>query len=747
LSVMLLASSAAHADEPEEEGDVPDPDGDAEGPETPDAYDVSVFGHSGEEARVAGSAHRVGEEELEKNEDDDVHRILNRIPAVYVRNEDGYGLRPNIGMRGATSDRSRKVNLLEDGVLLGPAPYSAPAAYYFPLMTRMTAVEVFKGASAIRHGPNTIGGTINFVTRPIPMGHRFGADLAIGTELYGKGHGYYGYGTDRWGVLVEGVRLRSSGFKDLDSGDGPLGDNTGFEKTEVMLKARVNSPTDEPLYNEGQIKVTYSREVSNETYLGLSDADFGENPYRRYSASALDEMRWNRLGVELSHGLVLVDDEDALITWRTTAYRHDFGRVWHRVNGMAGVAISQVLADPTSPANAPYYDVLTGRADTASPDQDIILVNNDRTFVSQGVQSALAWRLPLLGPVGQRLMFGARIHNDSIDRVHTSEPHAMIGGLPRRTNEPATVTDDNVGSAIAFSTYLIDEVSLGPVLLTPGVRFEYIANSLEDRQTDTTLDTDQYIVLPGIGLLYQPIEEIGILAGVNRGFSPVTPGQAEDVQPEVAVNYEAGVRLTTEFIGGEVVGFVSDYSNLTGECGFSSGCSVEELDTQYNAGEALIYGVEASGKADIATPIDLHIPITVTYTFTGTRFDQSFTSPGPEFGEVEEGDELPFVPPHQVAASVGLASERWGELGFGMTFVDSMREVAGQGEPAPGEATDAYLLIDANASLKLTPEIALYAKVDNLLNNDFIASRRPFGARPGRPRFLMVGVKVDIERQ
>ncbi|MEM9696046.1 MAG: TonB-dependent receptor plug domain-containing protein [Myxococcota bacterium] len=99
--------------------------------------DVSVFGKARTTKRVAGSAHKVDEEELERREDDNAHRILARVPGVYVRGEDGYGLRPNIGLRGGNSDRSSKVTLMEDGVLLGPAPYSAPAAYYFPLMTRM----------------------------------------------------------------------------------------------------------------------------------------------------------------------------------------------------------------------------------------------------------------------------------------------------------------------------------------------------------------------------------------------------------------------------------------------------------------------------------------------------------------------------------------------------------------------------------------------------------------------------------
>ena len=78
--------------------------------------------------------------------------------------------------------------------------------------------------------------------------------------------------------------------------------------------------------------------------------------------------------------------------------------------------------------------------------------------------------------------------------------------------------------------------------------------------------------------------------------------------------------------------------------------------------------------------------------------------------------------------------------------MDEMREVAGQGPAAPTELTDAHVVFDLGASLKLTDELQLYGKIENLLNNQYLASRRPFGARPGRPRFVYAGVKVNIDR-
>ncbi len=741
---------SARGDAPSDDGDAASDDGDAASDDEPalQLYDVSVFGDAASKRRVAGPAHKIDEEELERFEDDNVHRILPRVPGVYVRGEDGYGLRPNIGMRGANSDRSSKVNLLEDGVLLGPAPYSAPAAYFFPLMTRMTGVEVFKGPSAIRYGPNTIGGTINFLTRPIPYQHKLGFDLAAGSELYGKAHGHYGYGAEHWGVLVEGVRLRSSGFKELDSSAASsLGDNTGFDKMEVMAKARVNTDPGGALYNEGNLKVTYSREVSNETYLGLTDADFAENPLRRYAASALDRMKYERIAFSLSHGLVYQSDDRTVLSLRTTAYRHDFQRAWRKLNAFDGaIPIADVLAEPTGGQRGVLYEVLTGAADSTTARETLLIGTNDRTFVSQGIQTAAAWRLPDLGPLEQRLQLGLRVHNDSIERLHTEDPHRMRSGRPERTADPTRVNADNLGSAVAVAGYAVDELVLGPVLVTPGVRFEHIETHFENRLSGETLEGVQRVFLPGVGLVYQPLPSLALLGGVHQGFSPVTPGQPGEVKPEVATNIELGARFDSELLDAELTRFVSLYDNLSGICTFSSGCAEDNVDTQFNAGKARITGVEASANVTVPTPIDLRIPVGVTYTFTRTLLLESFTSDNPQLGQVQAGDELPYVPMHQAAATVGLLSEEWGGLSFGLTYMDGMRESAGQGEPLPGSETDSFVVIDASATLKLTPELAVYGKVENLLDNEYIVSRRPYGARPGRPRFIFGGVKIEIDR-
>ena len=158
--------------------------------------DVTILGTR--VARAPGSAHVIRSRELERFNYDDPHATLQKVPGVYVRGEDGVGLRPNISMRGVNPDRSKKLTLLEDGILFGPAPYSAPAAYYFPLITRMAQVRVIKGPAALILRPADDRRRDRSRDRAIRRSTPSGAiDLALGEYGYGKVHGYFGSSDER----------------------------------------------------------------------------------------------------------------------------------------------------------------------------------------------------------------------------------------------------------------------------------------------------------------------------------------------------------------------------------------------------------------------------------------------------------------------------------------------------------------------------------------------------------------------
>lgn len=684
-------------------------------------------------ARSGGAGNRKDEEELRELNYDDPSSQLQDVPAVYVRREDGFGLRPNIGIRGANSERSKKITLMEDGILFAPAPYSAPAAYYFPIVSRMVGIEVFKGPSAVRYGPHTVGGAVNWITRPVPYDTVAGVDLNFGSFLTGKLHSYFGTSWDHVGVLIEGVQWQSDGYKELDGG-GP----TGFNKSELMGKLRINSDLAAETFHALVIKLGYSRETSYETYLGLTDDDFRDTPNRRYAASALDKMDWDRLQGEARYRVEVGRKFDLQVT----GYRHNYARVWEKLNrfGTGAPTISDVLANPTGSREV-YLDILSGEADSADPLENLFIGRNDRRFVAQGVDVVANVHSKIGETIENRLRFGARVHHDRIIRLHTERGYAMESGELVAVDAAAVTTTNNRGSTIAYSAFVLDEFQFWRLVATPGLRVELIDGELEDLRTNAVAPNFQTALLPGIGLYGALTEHFGLLGGVHRGFSPESPGQPEGVAPETSVNYEAGARFSRPKSKSivEVVGFFNDYRNLLGECSFAAGCDEAAVDDQFNAGAVWVYGLEAVAGHKIKAPKSLTFGLHGSYTFTASRFRTAFASSNPQFGEVEVGDELPYVPAHQTSLRLGVEwkSLTWNVAG---TYVSPMREEAGQGDAV---RTDEQFILDSLLSWEFFDGFTVYGKVDNALNQRPIVSRRPFGARPSRPLMLQAGLRWD----
>ena len=278
---------------------------------------IHVLGASRFDLTQPTAPTRVSKKKLEALQTTNVGEALKSAPGVYIREEDGQGLRPNIGMRGTNPDRSKKIVLLQDGVLAGPAPYSAPAAYYTPSMFHTSSLDVMSGFTSVHHGPNSIGGAINYLTPDLPeLNYDHSFDFSYGSfETLKLKALTRGAVESVWGMPfayhLQLAGIQSKGFKVLDGGG-----ETGFSQGDVYGKFRFGKPL--------TFSFGLANELSKETYLGLSEADFRLSPYRRYRASAADEMNWNHWRVQADHETSFENGLTAI----ATVYHRRFRRDW-----------------------------------------------------------------------------------------------------------------------------------------------------------------------------------------------------------------------------------------------------------------------------------------------------------------------------------------------------------------------------------------------------------------------------------
>ena len=331
---------------------------------------VNVVGDAEAIPHIPGSAHILGKQELEEQGYDDIHRVLQAVPGVNVQEEDGYGLRPNIGMRGTGVERSQKITLMEDGVLIAPAPYAAPAAYYFPTPGRMEAVEVRKGSAAIKQGPYTNGGALNLVSAGIPDSLSLGLDGAGGSDDAYRLQGLVGDSGERFGWMLQTFQLDTGGFKRLDGGG-----DTNTDIHDYIGKLRYSSSPTADLQQSVELKLGYTDQLGHETYLGLTEDDFRLDPVRRYRGSRLDTIDADHEQVQLRHFVVPSSRVDVV----TTLYHNDFFRDWFKNESVRGISNASILGDPA--AFPDELAILRGELDSGP--EDLHLRHNRRNYYSR----------------------------------------------------------------------------------------------------------------------------------------------------------------------------------------------------------------------------------------------------------------------------------------------------------------------------------------------------------------------------
>ena len=698
----------------------------------------TLFGNKYVAQNRTGSAFYLSQKELAKFSFTDINRALRTVPGVTIYEEDGFGLRPNISLRGTSPERSSKITIMEDGVLIAPAPYSASGAYYFPTIARMEAVEVLKGSSQVQYGPFTTGGAINMISAQIPT--EFGGQIRASHGSFNSNqlNAKIGGTSGAFGYVLEYLNYGSDGFKTL-----PSGKNTGFNKNDIVAKIKANLFPNARVQQSLEFKFQYSDEVGNETYLGLSEADFNANPFQRYASSNEDKMTTNHSQYMLTHQLNF--SENMRLT--TTAYQNNFARNWYKLNDITfngnRQSIANVLDNPTLFSD--HFAIVNGSVNSAV---DAVAVKaNNRKYYSQGIQTKFDYHW-YQGDLFHDLEIGARFHYDEEDRFQWVDKYSIStpGALSLKSAGTPGTDANRISSANAFASFITYKVKYKNWTFTPGIRYQNITLQREDFGTNDVTRTGANlserensvgVFIPGIGANYKFTNDVSLFGGVHKGFSP--PGNQDGEQPEKSINYELGSRFTIGKLRGEFVGFYNDYSNLLGSDLAATG-GTGSLD-QFNAGKVSVNGIELLLNYNFAKKdAKISLPFSFGYTLTNTEFKSSFGSSDELWGAVTAGDELPYTPKHQFNAGFSIEHAAF-EINLNARYNGEFRTMAGSGDIPDNEKVASNFIVDLSGKYGITKNLNATANIINLLDNTYAVSRVPAGFRPGHPFGAYAGLE------
>jgi Fe(3+) dicitrate transport protein len=638
--------------------------------------------------------------------------VLRKAPGINVRDEEGFSLRPNIGIRGLNPTRSTKVLLLEDGLPLTYAPYGDNAAYYHPPLERFESIEILKGAGQIAYGPVTVGGVINYLTPVPPATPELRLKIAGGSREYFNGHLGWGGTWGKTGLLVDLMRKQGDGARD----------NVHSELTDVNFKVVQALSEAQSL----TLRATYYSEDSNVTYSGLTESEYADAP--RQNPFANDFFYGDRLGASLVHRLRF-DDATFLAT---SVYGSKFKRHWWRQSSNSGQRPND-SADPNCAGMANLHTTCGNEGRL-------------REYYMWGVEPRLYLERSLFG-VRHDFQVGVRAHFEAQERLQVNGESADA--------RSGRVVEDNARDNRAYSLFVQDRLALGRWTLSPGVRVEQIDferdNRLANNGTGAGGHTSLTQVVPGIGVSYDAAVAT-FFAGVHRGFAPprtediiTNSGGVVDLDPELSWNSELGVRLAPRpGVQIESTIFRMDYENQVVPASLAGGVGA----TLTNGGETLHQGVEIGARFDTAPALGTshNAYATVGYTFVdeakfvGRRFSGVSGFSGVSIG----GNRLPYAPEHLLTAGVGYLFSSGLEASVEAVHVseqfgDDLNTVAPAGDGQRG-LIPSYTIWNAAVNYELPfLNSRLFVAVKNAFDELYIADRTR-GIVPGPPRLVQAGV-------
>lgn len=679
----------------------------------------NVIGTKADVPSLKGSGAILDKSDLDKFYYTDINDILRQVPGVYVRPETGYGFFPNISLRGVDPNRSAKVTLMEDGIPTAPTPYADPSAYYSPTAGRMAGFEVLKGTSSLKHGPNTTGGVINYLSTPIPNQQLSHLRASYGTDNERVAHAYSGGRTDfgggKLGYLLELFDHRSDGFHTLKSLNGAPDRNAPIERTDILLKLSYE-------FGEGdylEFKAGRMDMDADVSYQGLSKADYATNPYQRYANTDTDNMDSDQTRYYLRYNKEFSDS----LTMSTTVFLNEFNRNWLKLAKVGTSASSTTKVGKGVFADATLISVLKGETDGYYE-----VKSNDRSYQSKGILANFDYEVGI-----NDIDFGFSYIEDDYDKnpYYTDKYTVTVAGT---TTTRSKIVDDGSANyaykdAEAFEAYIVDDIDFGALSLTPGVRYSSIdyANGTNARSLDD--------VIVGLGGTYELSDTLGLFSGIHQGhtFPDAESVAADNLDQEESLSFEVGARGVFSDISFEFAYFNTQLKDMLVLSNLNNGVAGSA-----NIGEGSIDGLEVQLATELGTDGGFGIPVSASFTFTNTEFESSTAPTTGYLSGASAGNEFPYVPDFMMNLRGGLVFDK------ASTYLNFHYQGSSYTDGANSNELNKYGSLDWSAFYDVSEGVTVFTKVTNLTDETYVQSVLPDGYRVGKPRAVSVGMSYDF---
>lgn len=667
-----------------------------------------------EEARlIPGSVDVIDSATLARSRVFNFDEALRKVPGVYVRGEEGFGLRPNVGIRGLNPTRSSKVLLLEDGIPVTFAPYGANESYYHPPIERFEAVEVIKGAGQILYGPQTVGGVINYLTPQPPPFSTGSLTLTGGNRDYANARLDYGTTVKSIGLLFEAMRKQGQGSRE----------NLRHGLSDFNFKA-VRPFSRQTL----SFKTNYWNEDSNVAYSGLRLSEWLQNP--RANPFRNDFFNVDRFGASLVHSIAL--SPNALAS--TRFYGYTVERNWWRQSSNS----SQRPNDAADPQCGGMQNLST----TCGNEGRL------RNYAVWGVEPRVKLEQSWLG-IRNEMDLGFRAHFETQDRIQQNGDRPWVRTGP--------VVENNERRNQAYSGFVQNRFIFGDLVVTPGVRIERIFYRRFNRLLGTGGKTALTEWVPGIGAAYSPSQRVTFFTGLHRGFAPPrtedvvnnVTGGVVDLDPELSWNYEAGVRSRiragTSF---DATYFRMDFENQIIPASLAGGVGA----TLTSAGRTRHEGLEVSGRTEWRAIAGSRHTLSLRAAYTWlprAEFDGARFSGVSGFGSTSvTGNRLPYAPETLLNTSVGYAHATGlnaivEAVYTGRQFGDDLNTINSSEDGQRGAIPSVVIW---NITVNYPVEqwrTTFFVTTKNLLDRVYLADRVR-GMIPGAPRLAQAGMRFTF---